>query len=316
MVKRIRFKHKRRRVGGGGGYVYRPRKRSRYYKKGHRGSRGIPLYRSGGRRRGGSRLTRTIRRVARSNLETHISYQDLFRKDQNPIRGIGTHTYDVWSEGVYGDSKSGEPIVIEYKNNGWSSTPGEDKSYVGKKVFIKGFSVMIDWNEANAGQNDNTSTNYGRCMRLMAGPDSTLDPDDLNSCFHCLSANDATGNMMDHYSSNSLACHWENKAKWNKYNDTGWFQYNARLQNALAGTTVGAIIPDEPPFSYTPVPRNRECYTYPHKQMKYYVKVNQEYQVQANGTLLGWIPQFICLIYTGVWAPDICVNINMYWQDA
>lgn len=78
----------------------------------------------------------------------------------------------------------------------------------------------------------------------------------------------------------------------------------------------GKMQDDQDGAGYIRMGTDHMTYAYPDKTMKFYEKVNREFEVASNGTLNGWIPVSIVAAYTGIHSPNIRMQIDLYWSDA
>lgn len=321
--KLIRFRHKR---------VSRSRRKGASARTQVRKSR----YRGGNRRgkvdpRAGGKLVRLIKRIAGNQIETqkYLAYD---------------YKHDGYANGGWGEAAQGPwgypaPYVVEVHlrevprlafgaiDTDGATIRGDKVTIVGIKVNIK---VMNNFNDEV-----NYSNEQFRVFWMRAGVDDRLTGNNINEMVVAPLPPYGYGNLTGWSKgasiTNNLASHfmYKEKSEWIKRWDTGWFVYpiirapnsQDKVQESNMGTTLyadstgtGQPLPTatvrmEPQRQYKPLSFDR------------YLKVNTEYTAKLEGVtydIEGFVPQFICFLYTGenATAPLIEVTMDLYFKDA
>lgn len=289
----------------------RKRSRRRYKNGGTRGkARGRyvrgPYNRGGKNPRSGGKLVRLIKRIAQNQIETFPIYNAWHSYDNNPYGGWGTLANGYASEPC-------TPIVVTVNGTGMDlgtfRPKGDKVTLIGAKVFIK-----ITDNYINRASNLH---DMFRLFWMRGGEASVLSAQLLNAMvvqpnpLHGLVA--LTGFSYAAGAVNNMETRflYKKDKKWIKRWDTGWTPMSVRNSANVSTSSIGGADQNEP------------LHMYKTKNLSRWLAINQEYEWQQNpGTLLynlvGFVPQFICMLFTGPQScsPDCDISVDLYFKDA
>lgn len=208
--------------------------------------------------------------------KTQVQYFVDFVNNQNPAEGILS------------------PVVFPIQPRGMDQLlPNYGSLTEGKrKIYLEYINLYIIFNENDLEVND-TKRNFIRYFVVEKDDETSASQQNVIDMFK----SSGTGTVVEE----SLSAVVPYDGTIFKSKDSGWKPYNAQRDASLS---TGAVVTDIPNF------------VYPFRKYKINFKINREYQIADNGTLIDWKQKTMALFFTGLAtsAPDCSIYYHMYYK--
>lgn len=222
-------------------------------------------------------LNKVIDQRAIDTQKTQVQYFMRLTADLNP------------SGGLY------SPVVFQLQPTGLDSLlPNYGLVTEGaQKIYIEYINAYIFFNENDTEVND-IKRNFIRHMLVYKDDETDASDTEVSNMFTSFGTNQS----VVEESMNAVIPRSEEI--WAKQ-DSGWIPYNAERGTSLS---TGITVTDVPNFIY------------PFRKYKKTLKIQREFQISPNGTLIDWHIPTVALFFTGLnsAAPDCTVYYHMYYK--
>ena len=225
-------------------------------------------------------LDKHINDVAIRSMKTKVQYFKDSLIEQNPSEGSGT---------------AGTPVVFAIQPRGCDSllpnfgtlTEGQ------RKIYVDFINVYCLFNENDLQVNDD-KRNFIRHMFVKKDDETDASADDVRGMFTTMSG-------LSSRVEESLTSVIPRSKQIYAFQDSNWIPYDAiASQSVSTGVT----------------PSTSLNYQYPFKKYKKVLKIQKEFQIRSNGTLVDWHIPTLALFFTGLAtaSPDCLMYYHMYYK--
>lgn len=224
-------------------------------------------------------LDKHIKQVTIESMKTQVQYHSDSAIEQNPAEGVG---------------QSSTPVVFPIQPRGMDSLlPNYGTLTEGqRKIYIDYINIYVLFNENDLGVND-SKRNFIRHMLVRKDDETAATADDVRDMFKYMSMTSRVEESL-----NSIV---PRSSKIYKFQDSDWIAYDA-ISSQSVSTGV--------------VPTDDLNYLYPCRKYKKVLKVQKEFQIAENGTLLDWSIPTLALFFTGLAtaSPDCSIWTHLYYK--
>ena len=225
-------------------------------------------------------LDKHIKEVAVDSQKTQVQYFSDSAIEQNPAEGVG---------------QSSTPIVFPIQPRGMDSLlPNYGTLTEGqRKIYIDYINIYVIFNENDLGVND-SKRNFIRHMLVRKDDETSASADDVRDMFKYMSMTSRVEESL-----NSIV---PRSTKIYKFQDSDWIAYDAISSQSVST----GVVPGQGDLNYL----------YPCKKYKKTLKVQKEFQIADNGTLVDWSVPTLSLFFTGLAtaSPDCSMWYHLYYK--
>ena len=223
-----------------------------------------------------AKIMRAVKKNAIASQDTQVQYFHRVSVNNNP------------SEGIY------NPICVPINPPGMDALLPNYGTYTegSQQIYIDYINIFIIYEENDTELND-VRRNFIRHF-------ITYKDDLTDTSVAELSAKFKSNSQMGIVAESITAVFPQSSELYNRH-DSGWIKYDAERGTSLS---TGATITDVPNFHY------------PTKKYTISLKVQKNFQIAGNGSLLDWRQPTVCCLFTGSpnSEPDVTVGYHVYYK--